>query len=74
MEKLIKLLAEIRPDLDFAAETKLVSDGLLDSFDIVAIVSDINDAYGTSIGVTELLPENFDSAEAIYELIQRQSK
>ena len=70
MEKLIELLSDIRPDVDFAAENKLVTDGILDSFDIVAIVSEINDAYGISIGVTELLPENFDSADAIYALIK----
>lgn len=70
MDKLYKLLAEIRPDVDFAAETKLVSDGILDSFDIVAVVSEINDAYGVSIGVMDLLPENFDSAEAMHALIQ----
>jgi len=70
VEKLIELLSDIRPDVDFAAENKLVTDGILDSFDIVAIVSEINDAYGISIGVTELLPENFDSADAIYALIK----
>ena len=70
MDKLYKLLAEIRPDVDFASETKLVSDGILDSFDIVAVVSEINDAYGVSIGVMDLLPENFDSAEAMHALIQ----
>jgi len=70
VDKLYKLLAEIRPDVDFAAETKLVSDGILDSFDIVAVVSEINDAYGVSIGVMDLLPENFDSAEAMHALIQ----
>ncbi|MCL1794942.1 MAG: acyl carrier protein [Oscillospiraceae bacterium] len=74
MEKLLKLLADIRPDVDFAAESALVTDGILDSFDIVAVVSEINDAYGVSIGVTDLLPENFDSARAIYALIQERLK
>ena len=74
MEKLLKLLADIRPDVDFAAEVSLVTDGILDSFDIVAVVSEINDTYGVSIGVVDLLPENFDSAEAIYNLIQRHLK
>lgn len=74
MEKLLQLLADIRPDVDFAAETKLVTDGILDSFDIVAAVSEINDVYGVSIGVTDLLPENFNSAAAMYELIQERLK
>lgn len=74
MGKLLKILAEIRPDVDFAAEKKLVTDGILDSFDIVAVVSEINDAFDASIGVTDLLPENFDSAEAIFALIQEKTK
>jgi len=74
VEKLYELLAGIRPDVDFAAETKLVSDGILDSFDIVAVVSEINDAYGVSIGVMDLLPENFDSAEAMCKLIRERLK
>ena len=74
MEKLLKLLADIRPDVDFATEINLVTDGILDSFDIVAVVSEINDAYGISIGVADLLPENFDSAEAMYRLIQERLK
>lgn len=71
MEKLLELLSEIRPDVDFATTANLVTDSILDSFEIVAIVSEINDAFNISIGVTDLLPENFDSAEAIYELILR---
>lgn len=74
MEKLLELLADIRPDVNFAAETNLVTDGILDSFDIVAVVSEINDAYGLSIGVADLLPENFDSAQAMYQLIQERIK
>ena len=74
MEKLLKILADIRPDVDFSAEKKLVTDGILDSFDIVAVVSEINDAFDASIGVTDLLPENFDSAEAIFALIQEKIK
>ena len=74
MEKLLKILSGVRPDVDFANEKQLVSDGILDSFDIVALVADINDAFGVDVGVTDLLPENFDSAEAIYALIQRKLK
>ena len=74
MEKLLKILSGVRPDVDFANEKQLVSDGILDSFDIVALVADINDAFGVDVGVTDLMPENFDSAEAVYELIQRKLK
>ena len=74
MEELIKLLSEIRPDVDFASETNLATDGILDSFDIVTIGSELNETYNISIGVTDLLPENFDSAEAILELIRRKQQ
>ena len=73
-EKLIKLLSGVRPDVDFANETRLVSDGIIDSFDIVAVVADINDTFGVNVGVIDLLPENFDSAGAMLELIQRKLK
>lgn len=68
MEELIKILAEIRPDIDFHSEMSLVDDGLLDSFDIVSIVSELNDHFDISIRVTELKPENFNSAHAIFEM------
>ena len=71
MNELIELLSKIRPDVDFTAEKSLTTDGILDSFDIVAIVSDLNDTYNISIGVTDLLPENFDTVEAIFALVQR---
>jgi acyl carrier protein len=68
MEELLKVLQEIRPDIDFKTEQNLVDDGLLDSFDIVSIVSELNDLFEISIRVTELQPENFNSAEAIYKM------
>ena len=71
MEELIKLLEEIRPDLDFASETKLIDDGILDSFDIISIVGELNDTYDIEINVADLLPENFNSASAMLELVEK---
>ncbi|MCL1835252.1 MAG: phosphopantetheine-binding protein [Oscillospiraceae bacterium] len=71
MDKLLAILADIRPDVDFTAETKLVTEGILDSFDIVALVADLNAAFNIAIGLTDLVPENFDSAEAMDSLINR---
>ena len=70
MDKLIELLKGIRPDLDFENETALIDDGLLDSFDVVSIISEIDDVFGVHIRITELDPENFNSAEAIWNLVQ----
>ena len=71
MEQVLQILSAIRPDVDFETETALIDDGVLDSFDIVAIVGDLNDAFGIEITVEELEPENFNSAEAIFALVQK---
>lgn len=69
MEDLIRIMSEIRPDLDFNKEKALVDNDILDSFDIIAIVSEVNDFYGVEINVNDLLPENFNTAGALYDLI-----
>ncbi|MCR5398765.1 MAG: acyl carrier protein [Lachnospiraceae bacterium] len=71
MEELIKILEEVRPDLDFASETSLIDGGILDSFDIITIVGEFNDAFDIEINVADLLPENFNSAAAMWELVQK---
>ena len=71
MEKLLEILKEIRPDVDFENETELIDDGILDSFDVVSIISEIDDAFGVQIRINELDPENFNSAEAIWSLIEK---
>jgi acyl carrier protein len=69
MEELIKILTEICPGVDFEKETALIDGGVIDSFDIVAIVTELMDHYEIEINVEDLLPENFNSAEAIYQLV-----
>lgn len=71
MEELKEILEAIRPDLDFERENKLIDDGILDSIDILSIASEINDAFDVEIKVQFLLPENFNSMEAMYELIEK---
>lgn len=68
MEKLIAILQGIRPDVDFRNEKNLIDNGILDSFDVVSIISELNDEYDIAIRVTELNPENFNSAEAIKKM------
>ena len=70
MEQLLSILKEARPDVDFSSEKALIDDEILDSFDIVSIVSEINMQFGVSIDVDDLTPENFNSAENIYKLIE----
>ncbi len=70
MDKVLEILKGVRPDVDFEKEKKLIDDGVLDSFDIIAIVGEFDDAFDISIDVADLEPENFNSAEAMWELIQ----
>lgn len=69
MEELKAILAEIRPDIDFDKEERLIDDGILDSFDIISIVGEVNTAFDVEINVEYLLPENFNSMQAMYDLI-----
>ena len=71
MESLVKILAEIRPDVDFEDNKELVDSGELDSFDIVTLVGELCDAYDIEIGADEIVPENFNSVEAIMALVTR---
>jgi acyl carrier protein len=71
IHKLIDILSGLHPDTDFTSHTALIDDGVLDSFDIVTIVADVDDVYGVSIPAEEILPENFNSAQALFALIQR---
>ena len=63
MEELKTILEEIRPDVDFDVEKELIDGKVLDSFDIIAIVSELNQNYDLRINVNDLLPENFNSIE-----------
>ncbi len=71
MEKLIEIMQELHPEVDFASCEGLVDNGVLDSLDIVTLITDINDAFDVSIPAEEILPENFNSARALWELIER---
>lgn len=71
MEALLEILQGLHPEIDFETENALIDDKILDSFDIVTIVSEVNDEYDVMIPADELIPENFNSAEAIYDLIKK---
>lgn len=71
MEKLLEILHELHPDVDFSVESGLIEDGVLDSLDIVTLVTEINEVFDVSIPADEIVPDNFDSAKSIYALIER---
>ncbi|MBR4150048.1 MAG: acyl carrier protein [Firmicutes bacterium] len=70
-DKLLQILEEDCPGVDFAEETALVDDGVIESLDMVTIVADIMDAFGITITVDDLLPENFNTVDAMLDLIER---
>ena len=69
MEKLMEILQNLRPDVDFETETALIDGGVLDSFDVIALVTELSDAFDVEINVEHLAPENFNSVEAILKLL-----
>jgi len=70
MEDLLTLLKECCPDVDFENSGKLISDKVIDSVDLVSIISDIEDRFEIEIDMEQIEPENFDSVEAIWALIE----
>lgn len=70
MDTLLEILADLHPDVDFTKEDKLIDDMILDSFDIVTLISEISEAYDVTITAEHIIPDNFNSAQALYELIQ----
>ena len=70
-EKIKEILRDICPEVDFEKETKLISDGILASFDIVSIVAELGDEFDITIGPKDLIAENFNSLDAITALVKR---
>ena len=70
-EKLMGILGEIRPDVDFENEKALINDNVLESFDIIDLVSRLNQAFDIDISPKDLVAENFNSAEAMEAMIKR---
>ena len=71
MEQLLNILNELHPDVDFENVDTLIDDKILDSFDIVTLVAEIDSEFDVAIPAEELVPENFNSAKALYALIER---
>ena len=71
MEKLLELLCEVCTGVDFENEKNLIDDEIIDSFDLIALVTEIMDAFSVEIGVEDIIPENFNSVENMLNLIER---
>ena len=71
MEKLIKILKDLHSDVDFKSEEGLIDNGILDSLDIVTLVTEIDSEFDVRIPPEEIIPENFNSAKALWALIEQ---
>ena len=71
MEELLDILRSLHPDVDFEHCDRLIDDQILDSIDIVSLVAEISDAFDVTVPAEEIIPENFNSAQALWEMIQR---
>ena len=69
MNEILEILKEIRPESDFAQSEDFLKDGLLDSFDVVALVAALDSKYGISFDGTEIIPENFSNIGQIVALL-----
>ena len=71
MEKLMEILEDIQPDADFDTCETLIDDGVLDSFALLSIVSELQDEFGITITPADIIPENFNSAKALWAMVER---
>ena len=71
MKRLLEILQSVHGNVDYESNERLVDDGVLDSFDIISIIAEVNDAFDIEISADDISPENFNSAKALYSLIVR---
>lgn len=71
MDKLLEILEDIKPSVDFKTCETLIDDGYLDSFDILSIVGELNDAFGIEISPVDIVPANFNSAKSLWDMVER---
>lgn len=70
-EKVLEILSNIRPEFDFTADVDFIEEGMLDSFDVVTLVSDLDSTFGISIDGVDIVPENFSSVDSIINLLKK---
>lgn len=70
MQEILSILKELRPEFNFEESTDFIEDGFLDSFDIISLVSTIEERYSIQIDGLQIVPDNFNSIDAIINLIR----
>lgn len=73
-QRILDILTQLRPEYDFSVNADFIEEGMLDSFDIVTLVTELEEAFGIVIDGVEILPDNFSSLGAIESLVKRSEK
>ena len=71
MKELLELLEEVKPGVDFESSQNMIEEGLIDSFDMINIIANINEKFDIDFSVAEIIPENFETVKSLYETIER---
>lgn len=70
-EKIIEILTELRPEFDFTEDVNFIEEGMLDSFDVVSLVDELEEQFGIKIDGVDILPENFSTIDSIVALLKK---
>lgn len=71
MEQLLEILRDLHSDVDYDTCETLIDDKILDSFDIISIITEINSEFDVTVPASEIIPENFNSAKALWALVEK---
>jgi len=71
MEELLSILQDLHPEVDFATCDRLIDDKILDSFDIISLITELSETFEITVPASEIIPENFNSANALWALVQK---
>lgn len=74
MEKIYDILEDINPDIDYKNRTDLIDAHLLDSLSIISLIAELEDAFDITVPAVDIIPENFNSVQAMYALVERLSE
>ncbi len=71
MDQLLELLKDVNEDVDFTAQNAIIDDEVIDSLDLTGLIADIEDTFDIEIGMNDIVPENFNTVDAMWAMIQR---
>ena len=71
MDQLLELLKDVNEDVDFTTQTAIIDDEVIDSLDLTGLIADMEDPFDIEIGMNDIVPENFNTVDAMWAMIQR---